>query len=186
MNCGICGGGVRLYEGTLHGRPIKDWKHTDVPEGTTPHRPVLGRPVDIETLDRIHRPEEEPVAYTPPITYETQPLAREGLPPPAERLLTLGEDHGWELLLSTLTRLSTGFERVGLAMRRHDLGMVGFWDLKVGSTWRFGEGYSLDVGAGVRERVGSKSLKEWIELPEKICPVCNRSDIVTDHEECAP
>lgn len=49
MICGVCGGGVRGYSGTLHGRPIKDWKHTSAPPGTAPHRPVLGRPVDIET-----------------------------------------------------------------------------------------------------------------------------------------
>jgi hypothetical protein len=70
LHCGICTGGVRLFHDTRYGRPITDWKHTDAPAGTQPHRPVLGRPVDAETLARLHRkpeqPTPQPASKTPP------------------------------------------------------------------------------------------------------------------------
>lgn len=184
-HCGLCGGGVRLFTGSRYGRPITDWKHTDAPEGTAPHRPVLGRPVDQETLERIHRPREEaPMATAPPVTWETRPCRQQDLPMSAARMLLLAQDHGWTVLQATQTRLSTGQHTVSLAMRRHDVGFAAFWAMKPEETrWKFSDAFTL-TSAGVRERVGSNSLREWIERPERVCPVCDRSDITHEDEEC--
>ena len=188
MACGECGGMVKMFQGVRYGRPIVDWKHASAPPGTAPHRPVLGTPVDTETLDRIHRPvrEEGPVAHIPPITFETVRCRQDDLPMAAAKLLLLAQDYGWQVLGATRTRISTGGRLIGLAMVRHDVGFVAFWRMRNDETsWKFDEAYTL-ASTGIRERVGSNVLKDWIKIPQRICPVCDRSDVVTNHEECAP
>lgn len=186
-HCGICGGGTRLFTGTRYGRPITDWKHTDVPPGTEPHRPVLGRPVDQETLDRIHRPKEEPMAEAPQVMIETSKCPPSNLPTAGQRIYQLGLDHGWTLVGCTLTRISTGQQKAGVTMKRGiDVGFGAFWAwTPKGEAWKFEDAFTVRVANGVTvyDRVGSESLKAWIQHPERICPTCGRSDR-TDHEEC--
>lgn len=185
LTCGVCGGGVRLYEGTLHGRPITDWKHTDVPPGTAPHRPVLGTPVDQETLDRLHAKKEEPVAIAPPLTIETEVINRSDMPKGAQDMLALAEDYGWKMRQKALlTKIGPSRRTVAFHARRNDLGFVAWWKFeknKWGFDWAF-----LTVGGRPRaEQVGSNSLKDWIKQPVVMCPACSRSEIAADHEECA-
>lgn len=183
-HCGICGGGVRLFSDVRYGRPITDWKHTDAPPGTEPHRPILGRPVDTETLDRIHRPPKEEPVIVEPITYETSPIRPEKLPAQALQLAALAGEHNWGLLKCLSTKISTGKQVVGLAMVRHDIGFTASWASE-GASWKFQEAFLVDTSRGVRERVGSNVLKEWIRSPLRICETCGRSNRATDHEECA-
>jgi hypothetical protein len=105
LHCGICTGGVRLFHDTRYGRPITDWKHTDVPAGTQPHRPVLGHPVDAETLARLHGKPEQPAPQD------------------------LGVAYGWEAR-AAFYETAEGKEVCVVKLRRRDLGVVGVWEAR--------------------------------------------------------
>jgi hypothetical protein len=194
MKCGVCGGGVRGYSGVLHGRPIRDWKHTDVPAGTPPHRPVLGTPVDKATLDRIHRSEEAPVMTK----ISTEPLVR---PRPAtagelaqcssaEAFVRNLSPEGWRVVGSpTYFQSADATEYLIVKTRRRDLAAVGCWRRRppredgVPRPWEFEEGWTLGVQYPF-QRVGSKQLKNWIQQRAQFCADCGTS-AVAHGQECA-
>lgn len=189
MKCGLCGGGVRGYSGTLHGRPIKDWKHTDVPPGTQPHRPVLGTPVPRETLDRIHRPvvEEETTVVedlTPRVP--PRPATAEELESSqsASQLLRLLSDYGWSLMEPpTYFEAASGIRHLTVRARRRDLGAVATWRFRPDKgSWEIEHGYR--VAQGLTGQVGSEQLKDWIRQRDERCLDCGRSSVVHEGGEC--
>lgn len=193
MICGVCGGEVRGYRGVLHGRPIKDWKHRTVPPGTEPHRPVLGTPVDAETLDRIHRPEVEdsttpatPRIPTAPPLVPPRPVKPPEMPQSVGTILALAADHRWQAVEPPMYfQTAQGVEHVVVKMRRRDLGFVAAWlrsPRKADGQWRFESGYSL--ARATVEQVSSKQLKDWITQRQEWCPDCGVSSVIHDDEEC--
>lgn len=190
MKCGLCGGGVRGYSGTLHGRPIKDWKHTDVPPGTAPHRPILGTPVDEATLDRqreLAKPKKAPGPPPPPEPPMVPPrLAKASeIPDRAASMRQLAIDYEWTVEPPTYIQTAAGIEWVILRGWRRNLRFVSVWERrpKDDATWTFQDGYTL---AGPRlHQVGSKQLTEWISQREAWCPDCGADSVVhTDRGEC--
>lgn len=191
MRCGLCGGGVRGYAGTLHGRPIKDWKHSDAPAGVAPHRPILGTPVDQATLDRIHRPVVEQEATVveegprPPLV-APRPATAEELESSqsVSGLLKLLEPHRWELLEPVAYfQAADGVEYMVLKARRRDLGLVVSWRRRPSKgTWELEGGYRLATGR--TSQVGSEQLKDWIAQRDERCPDCGRSSVVHEGGEC--
>lgn len=188
MICGVCGGGVRGFRGIRHGRPIADWKHTSVPPGTQPHRPVLGRPVDIETLDRIHRPERDEgqaAEKVQPRVVAVQPATEEQVTDSQSvvKILKLLEEERWDQIGQIEYRQrDDGVEYLVLKARRRDLGAVALWRFneKKGA-WEFDDGWALSPRG--RRRVQSTSLKEWLKTRDETCPDCGRSSIMHG-EEC--
>lgn len=192
MRCGVCGGGVRGFRGTLHGRPIADWKHTDVPPGTEPHRPVLGTPVDEETLERLRRSlrpeevvEEEPPPPLPLVLPRAATVEEVGLKKSSPRqMLGLLEENGWTLVEEPIYfQAVSAFEYLVVRARRRDLGMVVSWERRPGDTWSFEHGF--EVAAKHFQQVGSKQLKTWVTQRDEECPECGASSAVHDDEECA-
>lgn len=189
MKCGLCGGGVRGYRGTLHGRPIADWKHTDAPPGTKPHRPVLGTPVDAETLDRVHRSGEPETQKKPkppqPVLFRSAP-ARPDMYVDSQSItsmLGLADLEGWEVIDKLHRELTDGTEYLIFKFRRGDLGAVGIWKMSDKDTWLFDDGYALSR-RGFRQ-VQSTSLKDWLKARAEWCPDCGRSSYVhTTEGEC--
>lgn len=188
MRCGLCGGGVRGYRSVLHGRPIADWKHSDAPPGTQPHRPVLGTPVDSSTLDRIFRPEqqpvvEEPVDLTPRVA--PRPAKAEELEESqsATQLLKLLELNRW-VLLEEPVYLVTAADVEHLIIRawRRDLGVVASWRRRPGKNWELE--YGIQVGKDLTRQVASEQLKNWIGQRDERCPDCGRSSAVHEGGEC--
>lgn len=190
LRCGLCTGGVRLYRGILHGRPISDWKHTDAPAGTAPHRPVLGTPVDSATLDRIHRPEVEMKATVVEKEEVAPPLVA---PRPAKddevadsqsatQILKLFEQNHWSLVEDpAYFQTAAGVEHLVIKGRRRDLGCVVSWRRRkdrweLEGAWRLAPGHT--------HQVGSEQLKAWISQRYEICPDCGRSSIVHEGGEC--
>lgn len=190
MKCGACGGGVRGYAGTLHGRPIRDWKHTDVPPGTTPHRPILGTPVDQATLDRIHRPEVSEVVVkekppTPQIVERWAVDNDEAMEYQAvAAVLKLAAAEGWEVLRLEYRRRADGLEYLLLASRRRDLGAVAIWRFnREKASWEFDTGWRRTI-RGISQ-VGSNALKAWLKTRDEECPDCGASSVVHQEEVCA-
>lgn len=191
MKCGVCGGGVRGFSGTYHGRPIKDWKHTDVPPGTKEHRPVLGTPVDQESLDRIHRPKKEvqdadphPEVVRPPLV-ASRPARPEELEESqsASQLLRLLEDHRWELIEQPHYFVAaTGIEYFVVRARRRDLAVIVTWRRRLTKKWELE--LAIRVAQGLTRQVGSEQLKDWIKQRDERCPECGRSSIVHEGGEC--
>lgn len=188
LRCGVCTGGVRLYRGTLYGRPITDWKHSSAPPGTRPHRPVLGRPVDPATLQRLHRkpveavqtlpePEEPAVPIVPP-----RDATEEEIPDSARRMRELLVEHGWATQVRYY-QTSIGDEAVVVRGRRLDLGAVAVWERRAGK-----EGYGFVQGftrcRAVTWQVGSTHLKDWIRQPLEECPDCGASSAAHNEGEC--
>lgn len=190
MICGLCGGTVRGYSGTLHGRPIKDWKHASVPPGTQPHRPVLGTPVDPATLDRIHRPpapevydvDAGPAEILPPIVPPCPATAAQlEESQSASQLLTLLELHRWTLVEPPAYFMTAKGEEFMVAKaRRNDLGVVAAWRRRPERRWELDDAYQL--GTGITSQVGSKQLKDFITQREERCPDCGRSSAVHGQE----
>ncbi len=181
MICGLCGGGIRGYAGVLHGRPIKDWKHTSVPPGTVPHRPVLGTPVDAETLDRVHRAPKEEVApkrgSVPPAVPLRLAKVSE-VPGAALKLAELASDYGWKVEPTSYCQTAAGKSWVIVRARRADLGAIGVWE-----NGGFEDGYQ--VVHGHAERVGSEQIKVWLKQPDLRCTDCGCADIAhNDEGEC--
>lgn len=190
LRCGLCTGGIRLYRGTLHGRPIADWKHTDAPPGTQPHRPILGTPVDQATLDRIHRAPrtEEPKRKPKPpqaVLFGSWP-AQDHMFEDSQSIsgmLKLADEEGWETLERLYRELTDGTEYIIVKLRRGDLGAAAIWTRGKNDTWVFDEGYALSH-RGFRQ-VQSTSLKEWLKTRPEDCPDCGRSSYVhTPQGEC--
>lgn len=189
-SCGVCGGGVRLYRGALHGRPITDWKHTWVPEGTSPHRPVLGRPVDVATLERL-RPDREvvvDVSEEPAVPLVAPRAAHPAeVPPSAMRVYVLGGEYGWSAPDSARGALvyyqtAVGDEVCVLRLRRADLGAVGVWERRAGRDWRFAQAFTRC--RSLTEQVGSEQLKAWLRQPDERCPDCGASSASHREGEC--
>lgn len=189
-SCGICGGGVRMYSDTLHGRPITDWKHTWAPPGIEPHRPVLGRPVDGETLDRLrllatqrHAQKNAPKTPEPPRPPLVAPRKASSLPPAAVRTQQLALDYGWTVSGHPVYYVSADrVEVVVLAMRRGDLGLMAVWERRPNKNWTYDFGVAL--AKGHTEQVGSKSLTDWVKQRDEKCSACGRSSLTHDDEEC--
>ena len=193
MICGVCGGEVRGFRGMLHGRPIADWKHRTAPPGVEPHRPVLGTPVDQETLDRIHRTSKDDEGSTtsrrlppPPPLVPPRPIEPEEMPQAAGTILMLAGQNGWEAAGPVMYfQTGKGVENVVVRVRRRELGAVGCWiksPNKADGQWRFELGFTL--ARATVEQVGSKQLKDWISQPDEQCPDCGASSVVHDEEEC--
>lgn len=192
MICGMCGGQIRGYSGTLHGRPIKDWKHKTVPPGTEPHRPVLGTPVNPEELERMYRPpkDEEPKR---PVLEELGPPLVPPRPATAEELeesqsasqiLRLLERHRWVLVEQPVYfQTAAGVEHFVVRARRRDLGMVATWRRRTGRNWELE--FAARLASGLTGQVGSEQLKAWITQRDERCPDCGRSSVVhTEEGEC--
>lgn len=193
MICGVCGGGVRGFRGTLHGRPIADWKHTDVPPGTAPHRPILGTPVDQATLDRIFRsatPTDEVAPATPSVIPPPRVAPRPAKPEELEdsqsalQILKLLELHRWELLEEPVYLVTAAeVEHLIIRARRRDLGMVVTWRRRPGKpAWELEDAFR--VGRRLTLPVGSKQLKDWIGQRDERCPDCGRSSVAHEEGEC--
>lgn len=192
MRCGQCGGGVRGYRGTLHGRPIADWKHTDVPadwrEG--PHRPILGTPVDQATLDRIHRPPSDEVSApekppTPQIVERWLVSADDASEyQSVSSMLKLAALEGWTVLRLEYRGRADGVEYLLMSARRRDLGALAIWRFnREKASWEFDTGWRRTV-RGVSQ-VGSSALKTWLKTRDEQCPDCGASSAVHRPEECA-
>jgi hypothetical protein len=176
--CGICGGGVRLYSDTLHGRPITDWKHTWAPPGTEPHRPVLGTPVDEVTLDRLRKLATERHDKKVAVRVVEPPM-----PPPAVRLMETAVDYGWGVRGDPTYYVSgERVEVVVLRLRRADLGALGVWERKPGKNWTYG--FGLTLARGHTKQVGSNSLTSWVKQRDERCDTCGRSSLTHNDEEC--
>lgn len=188
LRCGLCTGGVRLFRGSRYGRPITDWKHTDVPPGTQPHRPVLGRPVDEQTLQRLHRNAGETAAktvkeYGVPLV-APRPATDGETPGSAKKMRELGLEYGWEVMgRVTYYQTALGDEVVVLRLRRGDLGAVAVWEARgKAHKWTFTEGYTR---CGPRtEQVGSEQLKAWLKARDERCPDCGRSSAAHHEGDC--
>lgn len=181
---------MRLFRGTRYGRPITDWKHTDVPPGTQPHRPVLGRPVDVETVRRLHRKPEEtapktsdPKEYAVPLV-APRPATPGETPTSARRLLELGAEYGWEVMgRVTYYQTALGDEVVVVRLRRHDLGVVAVWEARgKAHKWSYTQGFTR-CGA-LTEQVGSEQLKSFLRTRDERCPECGRSSVAHHEGEC--
>jgi len=190
MICGVCGGGVRGYRGTLHGRPIADWKHTDVPPGTAPHRPVLGTSVDRATLDRIHRPQvaQEPESEKKPkaVLVVQGPIGPDAYVDSQSitTMLKVADEERWARVGDVVLReLSDGGEQLVFRWRRRDLAAIGIWKRDDKDAWTFDEGYTLSKPG--YNRVRSTSLKEWLQARDEECPECGLSSVThRDEGEC--
>lgn len=191
MNCGLCGGGVRLYSGTLYGRLIKDWKHTSVRPGTKPHRPVLGTPVDRETLDRIHRrpaAEKAPVLVespVPPPLVPPRPATAEELEESqsAMQLLRLLDTFRWRLVEPPMYfQTAAGVEHLVIKGRRRDLGVLATWRRRPEKKWELE--FGMRLAPGLTSQVGSEQLKKWVTQRDERCPDCGRSSVVHQGGEC--
>lgn len=183
MRCGVCGGGVRGFSGTLHGRPIKDWKHTDVPPGTLPHRPVLGTPVDEASLARIRTAPPEPVVKVAPgpPTVPPRPVEEGELCQSARGLLRLLEEQRWVLVEEPVFfETAVGVQFLVVRARRRDLGVVASWIRR--REWVFESGWEV-ARRGFRQ-VGFKQLKDWVGQWDEQCPDCGASSAAHDDEEC--
>jgi hypothetical protein len=176
-----------MFEGTLNGRPIRDWKHTDAPAGTAPHRPVLGTPVSEEALQRLreltatkwatkHIVVLEPVIVPPPI-WAPRPARIEEVPKSLDSMRELAEGYGWDTEPPTYFRTAKEVDFCVLRGTRADLAFVACW--KAG---KFEEAFR--VGKGLTERVGSNSVKDWIRTRDERCATCGRSSMTHDDEEC--
>jgi len=192
VKCGLCGGGVRGYAGTLHGRPIKDWKHTSVPPGTEPHRPVLGTPVDEETLERqrqlrrdaleAKKPSGPPPPPEPPKVPPRLAKASE-IPDRGRAMAELASDYGWTVEPPTYIQTAAGIEWLILRGWRRNLRFVSVWERRPKGTWSFQDGYTL--AGPLLHQVGSKQLTEWITGRQAWCPDCGADSVVhTDQGEC--
>jgi hypothetical protein len=181
LHCGICTGGVRLFHDTRYGRPITDWKHTDAPAGTQPHRPVLGRPVDAETLARLHGKPEQPTpqpaskTYAPP-SVAPRPAKGSEVPPSAQRLQDLGVAYGWEAR-AAFYETAEGKEVCVVKLRRRDLGVVGVWEAR-----GFSDGFTRC--GSLTDRVGSEQLKAFLRQRDERCPDCGRSSVAHHEGDC--
>lgn len=191
LHCGVCTGGVRLFRDVRYGRPIVDWKHTDVPPGTQPHRPVLGRPVDEATLELLRGRKEEKVVekaeYHPPLV-APRPARPAEVPSSAMRMYVLGGEYGWAAATFkggalVYYQTAAGNEACVLRLRRRELGVVAVWERR-GPTgkWGFVDAYTR---CGARtEQVGSEQLKSFIKQRDERCPECGRSSAAHDEGEC--
>lgn len=189
MICGACGGEIRGYSGTLHGRPIKDWKHRSVPPGTTPHRPILGTPVDQDTLDRIHRPRVTEADVSAAVVERPQIVETIELTDidwadwqSVNTMLRIMELEHWSLVGFWLRVRSDGVEYLVMKARRRDLGATVLWRFNGEKlSWEFHQGWAL-TSRGVHQ-VQSTSLKAWFKTRDEACPDCGRSSIMHG-EEC--
>lgn len=190
LQCGLCTGGVRLYRGVLHGRPISDWKHASAPAGTAPHRPVIGTPVDIATLDRIHRPVQEEqhgavqVEVAPPLV-TPRPAKAEELEDSqsATQVVKLLKQRDWELIEDpAYFQTAAGVEHLVVKARRRDLGVLVTWRRRPERNWELE--FAMRLAPGLTRQVGSEQLKQWIGQRDEQCPDCGRSSVVHEGGEC--
>lgn len=193
MKCGVCGGGVRLFTGLLHGRPITDWKHTDAPPGTVPHRPVLGRPVDEATLVRLRAMKEEARRKKQVVT-ETKEIgaplifpriaADHELAPAAKSLMVLLSEYDWVLVNSPVFyQTAESLEACIIRASRADVSVVGCWERPSREkSWAYRDGFV--VCHGLVRQVGSEQLKASIRQRDERCPDCGSSSAAHIEGDC--
>ena len=188
FDCGECGSQIGRWPMTnLLGQEILDWRHRDIPPGTTPHRAVLGTPVPIKAVLGVIAPtrdddgDDEGIAPdpVPPPEVPARPALAADLPPAAVTIDKLAQEHGWtvEAWFMRGTRIDGRGRpgRVGstvvLRMWRDGHRLIAVWESAPGDKWIFDTGYSLMHHSAM---VGSAELKRLIKFPRLVCEDCGK------------
>jgi hypothetical protein len=104
FRCGECGGEIGLWPmKNLLKQDILDWRHRTVPDGTAPHRAVLGTPAHKPRIPGVKVVEErdedwvEPDPVPPPVIPARLALRTDPVPPSALALVKLADSNGWNV-----------------------------------------------------------------------------------------
>lgn len=182
FECGECGGTIARWPfvNMLH-QEILDWRHKTIPEGTQPHRAVLGTPVPIAAvLPATEQVEEEQAAPdpTPPPLVRARPALRADLPHMAQLLDAKAQKNGWTVeawymkgpLMTAGWKFSRMVESVVLRLERDGHRMVASWQTKADQNeWKFDEGWNLHPWA---ETISSPEIGRAIATPRQVCESC--------------
>lgn len=183
FTCGECGGEIgRWPMSNMLRQDILDWRHRSVPDGTAPHRAVLGTPVPLAEIRLSPIEEDEEVDEAPDPVPAPELLARPAmhgeLPSSAAQIDKLAAVNGWAveawIMRGPLMDARWKFRRVissaVLRMVRDRHGLVAIWDSPDGDEWSFDSAWSL-----VHHRLtplSSPELRAAIKYPRMICEDC--------------
>jgi hypothetical protein len=153
FKCGECGGEIGLWPmKNLLRQDILDWRHRTVPDGTAPHRAVLGTKAPHVALSKPVEEEHdedwvEPDPVPPPVIPARVAEYTDPVPPSAKSLVKLAEEHGWKVEAWYMrgTRMDTRWKAgrvvssVVVRMHRDGHRLVASWqtkgDLEPGIWW---------------------------------------------------
>lgn len=200
FTCGECGGDIARWPmKNLLRQDILDWRHVNVPEGTAPHRAVLGTPVPRVELvgyrcsQEPHpgvefygngggcaecgfKPDDAPDAVPDPIV-PARPALHDDLPGSAVRLDKKGAANGWTVqawymhgpLMDARWKFSRMVESVVLWLDRDGHRLVAVWRTENDGSWKFDQAWSLTHWA---DPLSSPELNAAVIAPRALCESC--------------
>lgn len=190
FSCGECEGRIARWPmKNLLGHEILDWRHKTVPEGTAPHRAVLGTPAHRPRI--IDTPKKAPAVISLAAEVEQEevveerrlagrPALRDDLPTVAQRLDKKAAENDWNVAAGILEGDrgdGTPLQVVVLFLVRDGHHLTTSWSTKRDGSWQSNESYSF--GHRVRQ-IGSRELGKIVEEPRRICESCGKPPALHD------
>lgn len=184
FTCGECGGEIGLWPMlNLLRQEILDWRHRTVPQGTQPHRAVLGTPAHDYVIVPAKVEEGEEEVVPDPVPPPTTPAQRVNLaeleagPSAALSLQVKAQENGWQTEswymvgphMDARWKFVRTVESVVVRLLRDGHGLTASWKTKADQTWAFDDAYSL---GHVVEPLASAELRAAVGRPRMICESC--------------